>query len=77
MQHFVILTFFVVVFHALFALFLLTTIDVVYVNLERFKHVDSSYHFLELNYRGKNFNFIKLQLLLIDGDRVKSRAYTK
>ena len=41
-----------ILLHDLFALFVLVTIDVVYVNLVRFKHMDSSYHFFELNYRG-------------------------
>ena len=59
--------FFVIVFaNALFALFLLVTIDVVYINWVRFKHIDSSCHFPELNYR--RFNFLKLKQLLIDGD---------
>ena len=34
----------------------------------RFKHIDSSCHFLELNYRGYILNFLKLKLLLMDGD---------
>ena len=34
----------------------------------RFKHIDSSCHFLELNCRGYNLNFLKLKKLLIDGD---------
>ena len=34
----------------------------------RFKHIDSSYHFLELNYRGYNLDFLKLKQLFIDGD---------
>ena len=50
------------------ALFMLVTIDVVYVNTVRFKHIDSSCHFLELNYRGYNLNFLKLKQLPIDGD---------
>ena len=49
-------------------MFLLVTIDVVYVNTVRFKHIDSLCHFLELNYRGYNLNFLKLKQLLIDGD---------
>ena len=60
LHHFVILTF--------FAVFLLVTIDVVYINSVRFKHIDSSCHFLELNYRGYNLNFLKLKQLLVDGD---------
>ena len=50
------------------ALFMLVTIDVVYVNTVRFKHIDYSCHFLELNYRGYNLNFLKLKQLLIDRD---------
>ena len=80
LHHFVILTFFIVVFantlHAVFALFLLVTIDVVYVRSMKFKHVDFLCHFFELNYRGLNLNFLKLKLLT-DGDTVKSRTYTK
>ena len=47
---------------------MLVTIDVVYVNTVRFKHINSSCYFLELNYRGYNLNFLKLKQLLIDGD---------
>ena len=47
---------------------MLEKIDVVYVNTVRFKHIDSSCHFLELNCRGYNLNFLKLKHLLIDGD---------
>ena len=47
---------------------MLVTIDVVYVNTVRFKHIDSLCHFLELNYGGYNLNFLKLKQLLIDGD---------
>ena len=57
-----------ILLHAFFALFMLVTIDVVYVNTVRFKYIDSSCHFLELNYRGCNLNFLKLKQLLIDGD---------
>ena len=57
-----------VVVHALFALFSLVTIDVAYVNSVRFRHIDSSCHFLELNCKGYNLNFVKLKQLLIDGD---------
>ena len=46
---------------------MLVTIDVVYVNTVRFKYIDSSCHFIELNYR-HNLNFLKLKQLLIDGD---------
>ena len=34
----------------------------------RFKHINSSYHFLELNCRGHNLNFLTLKQLLIDVD---------
>ena len=47
---------------------MLVAIDVVYVNSVRYKHIDSSCHFLKLNYRGCNINFLKLKQLLIDGD---------
>ena len=57
-----------ILLHAFFALFMLVTIDVVYVNTLRFKHIDSSCHFLELNYRRYNLNFLKLKQLLIDDD---------
>ena len=57
-----------ILLHAFFALFMLVTIDVVYVNTMRFKHIDSSCHFLELNYRGYNLDFLKLKQLLTDGD---------
>ena len=57
-----------ILLHALFALFLLITIDVVYINSVRFKRINSSCHFLELNYRGYNHNFLRLKQLLIDGD---------
>ena len=33
----------------------------------RFKYIDSSCYFRELNYRGYNLNFLKLKELLIDG----------
>ena len=46
---------------------MLVTIDAVYVNTARFKHIDSC-HFLELNYRGYNLDFLKLKQLLTDGD---------
>ena len=36
--------------------------------LVKFKHIDSSCHFLDLNYRGLNLNFLTLKQLLIDGD---------
>ena len=46
----------------------MVTIDVVYVNSVRFKHIDSSCHFLESNYRWYNLKFLKLKQRLIDGD---------
>ena len=63
--------FFIIVFanaSALFAIFVLVTFDAVCLSSVRFKHIDCSYHFLELNYRGLNLNFLKLVQLLIDGD---------
>ena len=49
------------------ALFLLVTADV-YLNSVRFKHIDSSCHFLELSYRGLNHKFLKLAQLLNNVD---------
>ena len=46
---------------------MLVTIYAVYVNTVRFKHIYSC-HFLELNYRGYNLDFLKLKQLLTDGD---------
>ena len=57
-----------ILLHAFFALFMLVTIGIAYVNTVRFKRIDSLCHFLELNYRGYNLNFLKLKQLLIDGD---------
>ena len=57
-----------VLLHTLFGLFLLVTIDVVYLDLVRFKNIDFSCHSLELNYKGYNLNFLKLKQLVIDGD---------
>ena len=37
----------------------------------KFKDIDSSCHFLELNYIGFNLNFLKLKQLLID-DEIES-----
>ena len=42
--------------------------DVAYVNSVWFKNNDCSWHYLELNYRGLNLNFLKLAQILIDGD---------
>ena len=53
-----------ILLRAIFALFMLVTIDVVYVNTVRFKRIDCSCHFLELDYIGYNLNFLKLKLLL-------------
>ena len=67
----VIITFFIVVFANTVACcfcIILVTIDVVYVNSLRFKHTDSLCHFLEINYRGLNLNFLRLKKLFIDGD---------
>ena len=47
---------------------MLAASGVIYVNSAKFKHIDSSCHFLELNYLGHNLNFLKLKQLLIDGD---------
>ena len=72
LHHFVILNFFIVVFANTvtcpFCIIYVGRIDVVYVNSVRYKHIDSSYHFLKLNYKGCNINFLKLKQLLIDGD---------
>ena len=57
-----------VLLHALFALFLLVTIDVAFVNSVRFKRIDSSCHFLQFNYRGYNLRFPKLKQLPTDAD---------
>ena len=43
-----------------------------YVNSVRFKHIDCSCHFFELNYRGWNLNFLKLKQLLIDDGAIES-----
>ena len=62
------LLYFPILLHALFTLFILVTIDVVYVNSMRFKHIYSLCHFLGLNYKRLNLNFLILKQLLIDGD---------
>ena len=71
-HHFVILTFFVVVFcdtiTCCFVLFILVTVEVAFLNYMRFKHIHFLCHFLELNYRGLNPTFLILKQLLIDGD---------
>ena len=46
----------------------MVAIDVVYVNLVRLKHINSSCHFVELNYRGYNLSFHKLKQQHINGD---------
>ena len=66
-----------VLLHAHVALFLLVIIDVVYVNSVRFKHIDSSCQFLEINHRGCNLNFLKLKQLLTDGDAVSNPGPTQ
>ena len=66
-----------ILLYALCALFLLVTIDVVYINSVRFKHIDSSCLFLGLNYRGYNLNFLKLKQLLIDIDIESNPKPTK
>ena len=66
--YFFLLFYLPILLHAFFELLMLEKIDVVYVNTVRFKHIDSSCHFLELNYRGYNLNFLKLKQLLVDGD---------
>ena len=71
------LLYFRMLLHAFFALFMLITIDVVYVNTVRFMHIDSSCYFLELNYRGYNLNFFKLKQLPIDGDVEPSSGPTQ
>ena len=48
-----------ILLHALFALFMLETIGVVFVNSVRFKHIDFSCHFLELSYRKYNLSFLR------------------
>ena len=63
------LLYLLILLHVLFALFILVSINVVYVNSVRFKHSDSSCLFLELNYSGYNLNFLKLKQLLLDGDK--------
>ena len=57
-----------ILFRALFALFLLVAIDVVYINSVRLKNIDFSCQFIELHYRWYNLNFLKLRQLDLDGD---------
>ena len=81
-QQFVILSFssllnLSILLHAIFALIILVTTDVVYVNSVRFKHIDSSCHFLKLNYRGLNLDLLKLKQLLLDGDTVSNPGPTQ
>ena len=66
-----------ILLHVYFALFLLVIINVVYVNSVRFKHIDTSCHSIELNYRGYNLNFLKLKQLLIDADIESNPGPTK
>ena len=53
--------------HAFFALFMFVTIYVDYA-----KHIDTSCHFLEINYCGYNLNFLKLKLLIDGGTQVQN-----
>ena len=53
--------------HAFFALFMFVTIYVDYA-----KHIDTSCHFLEINYSGYNLNFLKLKLLIDGGTQVQN-----
>ena len=57
-----------ILMYAFFALFMLVSVEFFYLKSVRFKHIDSSCHFVELNYRGYNLNFFILRQLLIDGD---------
>ena len=62
---FIMLTFFIVlsanIMTCCLCIILLVTTDGVYLNSMRFKHIDSSYHFLKLNYRGLSLNFLKIK----------------
>ena len=59
-----------IILHVHFTLFRLVTVDVVYIKSVRFKHINSSCHFLGLNYdlTGYNLNVVRLKQLLIDVD---------
>ena len=63
--YFFLLFYLPILLHAFFELLMLEKIDVVYVNTVRFKHIDSSCYFFQLNCRGYN---LKLKQLLIYGD---------
>ena len=53
-----------ILLRALFGLFLLVTINIVYINSVRFKHIDSPWNLLELYCRGYNLCFLKLKQLI-------------
>ena len=53
-----------ILLRALFGLFLLVTINIVYINSVRFKRIDSPWDFLELYCRGYNLYFLKLKQLI-------------
>ena len=54
--------------HAIFAIFILATFDVVCLKSVRLKHSDCLSHFLDLNWKGLNLNLLILGQLLTDGD---------
>ena len=66
------LTFFIFVFAnaiiCFFAIFVFVTCDFVCLKSVRLKHRDCLSHFVDLNYRGLNLNFLRLAQLLIDGN---------
>ena len=72
LHHFHMLTFsflyLPVLLYAFFAIFVLVTFDVLCLKSVRLKHIDCFSHFLELNHRGVNLNFLKLAQVLINGD---------
>ena len=47
------------------------------MKLIRFKHSDCSSHFLDVNYKGLNLNFLRLAQLLIDSDAESNRGPTQ
>ena len=51
-----------------FAIFVLVTFNVLCLKSVRLKHIVCFSHFLVLNYRGLNLNFLKLAQLLINSD---------
>ena len=62
-RHFDVLTFFAFVFAkaiiCFFAIFVFITFDIVYLKSVRLKHDDCSSHFLNVNYRVPNLNFLR------------------